>query len=100
MKKITALAFCLFLISTGVQANTNYSKAFELYSSLAEQGDATSQVSLGLMYDNGQGVTQNYAKAAEWYQKAANQGNKIGQRNLGLSYKNGEGGSTKLCKSI
>ena len=31
-------------------------------------------VHLGLMYDNGRGVTQDYAKAVKWYRKAAEQG--------------------------
>src|ERR1017187_3210827 len=32
------------------------------------------QFNLGLMYANGEGVTQNYAEAARWYRKAADQG--------------------------
>ena len=31
-------------------------------------------VNLGLLYANGQGVTQDYAKAREWYEKAADKG--------------------------
>ena len=30
--------------------------------------------SLGLLYQNGQGVPQDYAKAREWYEKAADKG--------------------------
>jgi TPR repeat protein len=29
---------------------------------------------LGLLYQNGRGVTQDYAKAREWFEKAANKG--------------------------
>src|SRR5262249_60363018 len=32
-------------------------------------------VNLGLLYDNGLGVTQDYAKAREWYEKAVAKGN-------------------------
>lgn len=34
----------------------------------AEAGDASAQLSLGAMYDNGDGVPKNSAKAVEWYQ--------------------------------
>ena len=40
----------------------------------AEQGNATAQYNLGVMYDNGQGVRQDDAQAVQWYRKAAEQG--------------------------
>ena len=40
----------------------------------AEQGDATAQVNLGVLYNNGQGVPQNYVQAHMWYNLAAAQG--------------------------
>ena len=57
----------------------------------AEQGDARSQVRLGLLYENGKGVAQDYKEAVKWYLKAAEQGNSSGQNNLGLMYGNGKG---------
>ena len=36
----------------------------------AEHGDANAQYNLGLMYDNGQGVTQDHTEAVRWYRKA------------------------------
>ncbi len=69
----------------------DYEKAFELYSSLAEQGVVIAQVTLGAMYDEGQGVAQDLAKAVEWFRKAAEQGETVAQFNLGASYANGEG---------
>src|SRR5208337_4851335 len=57
----------------------------------AEQGDAHSQVDLGLFYENGKGVPQDYKEAVKWYLKAAEQGNASGQNNLGLLYRNGKG---------
>lgn len=47
---------------------------FEYYLIEAEQNNARTQYSLGVMYDNGEGVEQNYGKAFEWYTKAADQG--------------------------
>ena len=38
---------------------------------LAEQGDATAQYSLAVMYNNGQGVPQDYVQAHKWFNLAA-----------------------------
>ena len=57
----------------------------------AEQGNATAQYNLGVMYDNGQGVRQDDAQAVHWYRKAAEQGNVEAQHNLGAMYANGQG---------
>jgi Fe2+ transport system protein B len=40
----------------------------------AEQGDANAQYELGLLYIDGEGVSQDHAKASEWIRKAAEQG--------------------------
>ena len=69
----------------------DYTTALRLYRPLAEQGNAEAQYSLGVMYDNGQGVTQNYAEAVKWYRKAADQGDARAQFNLGIMYAKGEG---------
>lgn len=57
----------------------------------AENGDAEAQDRLGLLYSNGQGLTQNYVQAVYWWRKAAQQGNVKAEYNLGLSYQNGQG---------
>ena len=41
----------------------------------AEQGDAEAQFNLGVMYANGEGVTQDDKEAVKWYRLAAEQGN-------------------------
>jgi TPR repeat protein len=41
----------------------------------AEQGDAVSQNTLGLIYAKGLGIPQDYAKSFYWHTKAAEQGN-------------------------
>ena len=58
---------------------------------LANQGDATAQHNLGVMYTKGSGVRQDYAKAAQWYEKAANQGMPDAQAILGVKYYEGKG---------
>ena len=53
---------------------------------LAEQGNATAQSNLGVMYYNGKGVIQDYAEAFKWYRLAAEQGYATAQSNLGVMY--------------
>ena len=67
----------------------NYAEALKWYRLAADQGDASAQYNLGVMYDNGQGVPQNYAEALKWYRLAADQGNASAQHSLGLMSDNG-----------
>ena len=69
----------------------DYAQAFKIFKSLAAQGDASAQSNLGVMYDNGKGVTQDYKEAVKWYRLAAAQGNASAQFNLGVMYKEGQG---------
>ena len=57
----------------------------------AEQGYASAQYRLGLMYDNGWGVPKDSVTAVKWFRKAAEQGHADAQWRLGMSYANGEG---------
>ena len=57
----------------------------------AEQGLASAQFNLGLMYDEGRGVPQDDQEAVKWYRLAADQGDALAQNNLGLMYRNGRG---------
>jgi TPR repeat protein len=68
-----------------------YAEALPLYQGLAEQGNTEAQISLGSMYENGQGVTQDYTQTISWYRKAADQGSSLGQFNLGIMYGTGRG---------
>jgi TPR repeat protein len=57
----------------------------------AEEGDASAQYRLGLLYEGGVGVPQNYKKAKEWFEKAAKQGHVGAQADLGTLYLQGAG---------
>src|ERR1035438_1985783 len=57
----------------------------------AEQGDSQAQVSLGNMYNNGQGVSKDYKEAARWYRLSAEQGYAPAQTILGFMYRDGRG---------
>lgn len=66
---------------------------------MAEQGDAASQIALGVMYANGHGVDQDFTKAAEWYGRAVEQGHKTAQYKLGLLHMHGQGVPRDLRKA-
>ena len=69
----------------------DYTQAARLFRPLAEQGIASAQFNLGMMYARGQGVPQDYQAALKWYRRAAEQGNASAQNNLGLMYERGRG---------
>ncbi len=50
----------------------DYATALREWRKAAEQGNAYAQTSLGVMYHNGQGVTQDYVQAHMWFNLAAN----------------------------
>ena len=69
----------------------DYETALQEWRPLAEQGNASAQYNLGIMYDNGDGVIRDYAEAVDWYRKAAEQGYADAQTNLGGMYRTGRG---------
>ena len=69
----------------------DFATALQEWRPLAEQGHADAQFNLGIMYDNGDGVSQDYAEAVKWYQLAAEQGDAYAQGNLGIMYYKGKG---------
>lgn len=56
---------------------------------LAEQGDASAQNTLGVIYELGLGVPQDFGQAGGWFRQAAEQGEAEAQHNLGLLYGKG-----------
>jgi TPR repeat protein len=66
---------------------------------VAEQGHASAQSALGVMYDNGYGVLENDKTAVMWYTKAAEQGYARAQYNLGWMYATGEGVLTDYVRA-
>lgn len=69
----------------------DYATALKELRPLAEKGDAQSQYALGMMYENGFGVTKDLSAARSWYTKAATQGNTDAQFNLGAMNEKGIG---------
>ena len=68
----------------------DYVTALTLFFTLAEQGHATAQFNLGVMYENGIGVIKDFKKSVGWYRMAAEQGYVKAQFNLALMYEDGK----------
>lgn len=76
---------------TAAYHEKDYAKAAELWTPLAEKGDAAAQYYLGTLYAEGKGVKQNDATAFLWFERSAKQGNPDAQYNAGASYAEGTG---------
>ncbi len=95
------LAFAAMLIAFPVRADIvdglaaydqgDYRAALAEWMPLAEDGDATAQALLGLLYRGVPGVPGDAAESARWYRAAAEQGHVHAQYNLGLAYQTGSG---------
>jgi uncharacterized protein len=77
----------------------DFAKALREWQPLAERGDASAQFSLGLLYENGDGVPRDYSKAREWYEKAAAQREAKAQFYLGMQSAFGQGGQVDLVQA-
>lgn len=60
--------------------------ALTLWQPLAEQGNATAETGLGILYENGYAVEKDRTQAVALYRKAAAQGNAEAECRLGLGY--------------
>ncbi len=80
-------------LEDGVTAyrDKDYAKAVELWTPLAEKGNAVAQYRMGTLYAEGRGVTQDDAAAATWFLKSAEQGNASAQYDLAVSFAEGIG---------
>ena len=57
----------------------------------ANQGDASAEYQLGLMYKEGQDLPKDTTEAMKWWRKAAEQGDATAQNSLGFMYDHGRG---------
>ena len=71
--KLLLNTILLFLLVIGFSGGVS-GQDFEETKRLAEQGDASAQYNLGVMYSFGRGVPENYAEAVRWWRLAAEQG--------------------------
>ncbi len=64
---LTAPAWAGWDEATAAYQRGDYATAVREWRPLAEQGNASAQYNLGLMYDKGQGVPQDYAEIIRFY---------------------------------
>ena len=78
----------------------NAEQARDVWTPLAEEGDAAAQYSLAKLYESGGGpVAQDLAQAVKWYEMAAAQGLPAAQNNLALMYAQGRGVETDAARA-
>ena len=77
----------------------DYETALKEWRPLAEQGLAAAQFFLGVIYENGEGVSQDYGEAMRWYRLAADQGDAMAQYSLGVRYTTGRGVSQNYIQA-
>ena len=68
----------------------DYATALNELRPVAAGGHPAAQVNLGIMYEEGQGVTQNHAEALKWYRQAALRGYAKGELRIGTLYHAGQ----------
>jgi len=78
--------------SSGIMAfeGKNFSRAMQLLSPLAYEGNADAQHRCAIMYQNGLGVVVNPDAAFKWMKTAAEQGHALAQHGLGFMYMEGD----------
>ena len=93
----------LFLSASGILAAADFATGLTAYQKgdyetaakewrpLAEEGEASVQYNLGLLYLDGHGVAQDFAEAAKWFKRSADQGYTEAQHDLGALYGTGKG---------
>lgn len=69
----------------------DYAKAVYWFRKAAEQGNAEAQYTLGVMYDNGRGVTRDLKEAVKLHRKSIEQENSVRQADLARIYTNCSG---------
>ncbi len=113
MKKLIAiiLSFSIFSISSAIDIETkfsegqrafsikNYTKAFQIWLPLAENGHVSAQSTIAYLYGEGLGTDQNYSESVKWYLKAAKAGNVEAMHSLGVAYRYGRGIEKDLNKA-
>jgi len=87
-KTIVFFLVCLATLSSVVFAD--YSTEFQEYKSAAENGSASAQHSLGVLYAKGEGVPKDEKEAYKWFEKAALNNYPPSQYNMGMAYLRGK----------
>jgi len=91
----------VLMLSTLITGHsTTHQRLLDQTIALAEDGDVDAQLSLGLLYTEGQSVSQNYKEAMRWYGAAAEQGNAKAQYMIAYMYRVGLGVAQDFEKAV
>ncbi len=81
------LVLAITLLSACTSPYTRVNEAlFTDVESIAQRGNPKAQYMVGMMYNNGIGVSQDPQKALEWFRKATDAGDPLGAYKLGCYY--------------
>lgn len=78
----------------------NYKAAFDEFSYLASEGDATAAYYLGYMHQMGLGIPVNFPQAMSWFQRAAEKNNLDAVYQMGMMYLEGKGVPKNVNKAL
>ena len=87
----TILSLCLMVALLVGLVSSGWANSLQDLLEAAEKGSPRAQFKLGLMYQEGDGVSQSYEMAAKWHKQAAKQGLPEAQDRLGFLYTFGIG---------
>lgn len=88
---VSPISFAGFDEANAAFVAGDYAKAQAELQPLLDNNDPRAQYAMGVLYENGFGVTKDLPQAAAWYLKAAEQGNSDAQYNLGAMNEHGVG---------
>ncbi|PWI29327.1 sel1 repeat family protein [Flavobacteriaceae bacterium LYZ1037] len=100
-EKATNAAKGIAYFESGLKAaeENNMPLAYNEFLAGAKEGHMFAQYNVGLMYEQGLGISKNAKEAVYWYNQSAKQGNSAAQFNLGVCYENGLGTSVDFEKA-
>lgn len=78
----------------------NFLEAMNLYKKAANKGNATAMLNIGLLYENGKGVSQSSSEALIWFNQAASKNNTDAMTKIGEYYEEGKGADKKIDLAI
>jgi len=80
-----------FLLGVTFYFKDNFAVALAQYRFAARQNYPPALNAIGVLYFNGEGVSQDYSRAVAWWQRAAQYESSAAAFNLWAAYKNGQG---------
>ncbi|KON46833.1 tetratricopeptide repeat protein [Mariprofundus ferrooxydans] len=92
--------FVYCLLTSGYRWEDSDKSGIDEIKTMAIDGNASAQATLGVMYYEGRGVTQNYSEGADWLIRAANSGYANAQYNLSIAYGQGNGVAIDIDEAI